>query len=244
MAGDRRSSSPLTPPLANPTMGILANSSTGESNAATARCWSHPIDGHHQTRSPPSDTTPSRIRRRATALRQNTGVDSAIPRRERRRRSPCPRKRENPVHPAAAGIRRPSGYSSKGTSPGLVDQEEGEEVGGASWAGMRRQRSFAPETNPLKYRIHLSTGLHRGTASIPRSSHQSVAACRFPDVTAARSSSRFGRPGPGLASRSSPSTPNPSASLSFFRNQLAGAKGKRSTGRLLHFEMCAFMSLP
>ena len=216
-------------------MGIFANSATGKSNPAIARCWSHPIDGRHQTRSPPSDTTPSRVPRRATALRQKTGVDSAIPRRERRRRTPCPHKRENPVHPAAAGIRRPSGRSSKDTSPGLVDRGEGEEVGGASWAGMRRQRSFAPETNPLKYRIHLSTGLHRGIASIPRSSPQSVAA---------RSSSRFGRPRPRLISRSPPSTPNPSASLSFFRNQLAGAKGKRSAGRLLHFEMCAFMSLP
>ena len=241
---NRISSSSLTTPLAGPTMGIFANSATGKSNPAIARCWSHPIDGRHQTRSPPSDTTPSRVPRRATALRQKTGVDSAIPRRERRRRTPCPHKRENPVHPAAAGIRRPSGRSSKDTSPGLVDRGEGEEVGGASWGGMRRQRSFAPETNPLEYRIQISTGLHRGTISLPRSFPQSVAACRFPDVTAARSSSRSGRSGPGLASRSSPSTPNPAASPSFFRNQLAGAKGKRSAGRLLHFEMCAFMSLP
>ena len=79
-SGTCQCSPALPAPIANPMMGILANSSTGESNAATARCWPHPANGRHQTRSPPSDTTPSQVRPRATAPRRNSEVDSAITR--------------------------------------------------------------------------------------------------------------------------------------------------------------------
>jgi hypothetical protein len=79
-SGTCQCSPALPAPVANPTMGILANSSTGKSNAATARCWPHPANGRHQTRSPPSDTTPSQVRPLATAPRRNSEVDSAITR--------------------------------------------------------------------------------------------------------------------------------------------------------------------